>query len=148
VLQYEFEESIGYWVVTASRAIERALNDELRPLGITLRQFQALAWLALEGDLCQSDLAAHMGVEAPTLAGILERMERDGWITRTTAPSDRRKKLVAPTEAVLPLWDQMAQCARRVRARATRGIDPARLRDVMTTLEKIRENLTPEEARR
>jgi MarR family transcriptional regulator for hemolysin len=75
VLEYDFESSIGYWIFMTSQAMERALNEELAPLGITHRQFQVLAWLACVGVLSQAELAERMKVEAPTLAGILERME-------------------------------------------------------------------------
>jgi MarR family transcriptional regulator, transcriptional regulator for hemolysin len=142
MLTYEFEESIGYWVVMAFQALERALGEELARHGITVRQWQVLAWLVLEGDLSQSELADRMGIEAPTLVGILDRMERDGWITRCECPDDRRRKLVRPTERVQPVWSKMVACARRVRARATQGIDPELVRQTREVLATIKANLT------
>jgi MarR family transcriptional regulator for hemolysin len=142
MLTYDFEESIGYWVVLAFQSLERALSDELAKHGITVRQWQVLAWLALEGDLSQTELAERMGIEAPTLVGILDRMERDGWLTRHECPADRRKKLVRPTERVQPVWSKMVACARRVRARATQGIDPELVRQTREVLATIRANLS------
>ena len=63
-----------------------------------------------------------MMVEPPTLVGILDRMERDGWITRNSCPSDRRKKLIRATTAAEPVWEKIAEGGRRVRARATDGL--------------------------
>ena len=34
-LQYDFSNSVGYWITSASHAIQRALNEEVRPHGIT-----------------------------------------------------------------------------------------------------------------
>jgi len=141
VLEYDFEESIAYWVVMTAHAFERALNEELAPHGITYRQWQVLGWLALEGGLSQAQLADRLRVEAPTLVGILDRMERDGWISRRTAHDDRRKKLVRPTPRVQPVWAKVVAAARRVRARAARGIDPEDLKRVMKTLAAVQENL-------
>jgi MarR family transcriptional regulator for hemolysin len=141
VLKYDFDNSVGYWVVTTSHALEQALNEELMRHGITVRQFQVLAWLSLEGDLSQAELAERMTIEAPTLVGILDRMERDGWISRLSCASDRRKKLIRPTERVQPVWSRMTSCARRVRARATRGIDPIQLEQLKQVLGSIRDNL-------
>jgi MarR family transcriptional regulator for hemolysin len=121
LLQYDFEESVGYWVVMAAHALQKALNEELAPHGITFRQWQILAWLALDGPLSQAELAERMDVEPATVVSVLGRMERDGWITREDCPTDRRKRLVHPTERVKPVWEQGVACARRVRARATRG---------------------------
>jgi MarR family transcriptional regulator for hemolysin len=141
VLQYDFEESITYWVWTTAHAFERALNEELAPHGITFRQAQVLGWLALEGEVSQARLAECMRIEAPTLAGILDRMERDGWILRVPSATDRRKKLVRPAPRVEPVWRKIATCGRRVRARATQGLDPAEVRRLMHLLAQIQSNL-------
>src|SRR5689334_12242213 len=102
-----------------SRAFERSLNEELKPLGITLRQCQVLGSLALEKELTQAELAERMRIEPPTLVRILDRMERVGWIERHPAPDDRRKKLIRATPRVQPVWDRIMSCVRAVRARAT-----------------------------
>jgi DNA-binding MarR family transcriptional regulator len=141
VLQYDFEESIGYWVVMTAHALQRALNEELARHGITFRQWEVLAWLALQGELAQAELAERMGIEAPTLAGILDRMQRDGWIVRRTCPTDRRKKLVRPTRQVKPVWSRMVQCAHRVRTRAVERIDPEQIEQLKTLLGTMQENL-------
>ncbi len=63
MLQYDFEESIGYWLVLSSQTYLRALNTELAPHGLTMRQSQVLGWLALEGPLTQNELATRMMIE-------------------------------------------------------------------------------------
>ncbi len=121
MLLYDFEQSIGYWLTLATQAYHRAVSDEVAPHGITFRQSQVLAWLALEGELSQAELANKMMIEPPTLVGILDRMERDGWITRNNCPSDRRKKLIRATAAAEPVWEKIAEGGRRVRAARPKG---------------------------
>ena len=133
MLEYDFDESIGYWLTVTTQAMQRVLTEELAPHGITYRQAQVLAWLAVSGELSQAELAAKMLVEPPTLVGILDRMERDGWITRNTCSEDRRKKLVRPTAAAEPAWEKFTECARRVRARATQGLS----NDEVETLKRL-----------
>jgi MarR family transcriptional regulator for hemolysin len=144
MLEHDFHESIGCWVVLTSRAFERALNDELAPHGITFPQWQVLGWLAFDGELTQAQLAQRMRVEAPTLVGILDRMERDGWISRQPAPDDRRKKLIQPCPKVKPIWETVMAACRRVRARALQGVEPEDVEHVKNVLQKIRENLNAE----
>ena len=60
MLEYDFENSVGYWLVRTAQACERAVSEELAPEGITYRQFQVLGWLVLEGDLAQNELAERM----------------------------------------------------------------------------------------
>ena len=105
------------------------MTEEVAPHGITYRQSLVLAWLAIEGELSQAELATKMMVEPPTLVGILDRMERDGWITRNSCPSDRRKKLIRATSAAEPVWEKIAEGARRVRALAVEGLSEAGVRD-------------------
>jgi MarR family transcriptional regulator for hemolysin len=100
-----------------------------------------LAWLALEGELSQAELATKMMVEPPTLVGILDRMERDGWITRNGCPSDRRKKLIRATTAAEPVWEKIAEGGRRVRARATDGLTEDELTTLKQLLARVNQNL-------
>jgi MarR family transcriptional regulator for hemolysin len=141
VLQYDFEESVGYWAVLTAHAFQRALNEELAPHGITYRQFQVLAWLVLDGCLTQADLAERMDIEPATLVSVLGRMERDGWISREECLTDRRKRLIRPTSAAEPVWAQGVACARRVRAKATQGFRPDQVALVKELLGAMRDNL-------
>jgi len=138
---YDFQSSVGYWICQTSRAFERAMNDELAPRGITYRQAQVLWHLAHEASLSQSDLAERMRIEPPTLVGILDRMEREGWIRREGDINDRRRKLVTALGKARPVWSQIVACADRVRARATDGLQPHELQAMRDLLKHILNNL-------
>jgi MarR family transcriptional regulator for hemolysin len=141
MIQYDHHESVIYWIVSTAHALERVVNEELAPLGMTFRQAEVLAWLALDGPLSQVELADRMRIEAPTLAGIVERMERAEWIVRTPYPQDRRKKLLHPTERVEPVWARVMEAGLRVRARASAGHDAESVRQMIRMLEAIQKNL-------
>jgi len=146
MLEQDFEQSVGYWAHMLSRAFERALNEELKPLGITLRQCQVLGWLALEAELTQAHLAERMHIEPPTLVRILDRMERVGWIERHPDVDDRRKKLIRATRRVRPLWERIMTCIHSVRARATAGIEAHELDMTRNVLGRMQQNLQAEQA--
>ena len=144
MLEYEFEESIGYWICMTSHLMERALNEELAPQGITFRQFQVLGWLVLEGGMSQIELAERMNIEPPTLVGILDRMQREGWLSREGCPEDRRRKIIRAQAKAEPVWSKMIASARRVRARATQGLDEHQVQTLMQLLGQVQENLNSE----
>lgn len=146
MLHHDFEESVGYWLVTTAHAYQRVLNEELAPEGITYRQCQVLGHLALEGPLPQTELADRMQIEPPTLVGILDRMERDGWIQRRGCPEDRRRKLVHPSEAALPVWSKILTCAKQVRSRATQGLTQRQQETLKRLLKIVQDNLSAEVA--
>lgn len=140
-MQYDFENSVGYWVTMTAHSLRRSLDTELAREKITLRQWEVLAWIALEGELSQAELSEKLGIEAPTLAGILSRMERDGWLIRFGCPQDRRKKRIKATEKAEAVWHRMVECCYRVREQATSGISQAELDQFKQTCETIRTNL-------
>ena len=141
MLEHDLDDSIGFWVGIASQEYNRVLTEEIAPHGITLRQCQVLGCLAFKGACSQSELAELIHVEPPTLVGILDRMQRDGWITREICKNDRRRKLITPTSNAEPVWQKILDCGRRVRKKATTGITPEQLLVLKQLLEKVRSNL-------
>jgi len=141
LLNHDVESSISYWAFVVYRDFERALNEELAPHGITLRQSQVLGWLALKHELTQAQLSELMRLEPPTLVRILDRMERDGWICRHADTVDRRKKWIRPTKQVEPVWKQVRHCIHRVRSRAAQGINARQQQQALEVLTSMHENL-------
>jgi MarR family transcriptional regulator for hemolysin len=141
VLQFDFDESLGYWICSTSHALRRALNAELAKEGITYRQWEVLARIALGGELSQTELADCLGIEAPTVVGILDRMERDGWLDRYNCPQDRRKKRIRVTEKAEAVWARMVDCAHRVRIQARQGLSQDDLEQLRSICNRIRANL-------
>lgn len=141
MLTFDFEKSVGTWITLTYQAIRRTLDRELNEQQITFRQWEVLAWLAMCGDLSQGTLAERLNVEASTLTGILNRMERDGWLERTSREDDLRCKNIRPTERAESVWQQSTACCLRVRSQATAGFTEAELAQLKSFCERIRANL-------
>lgn len=141
MLDYDVEQSIGYWVATTAHALRRALEKELSNQNMTLRQWEVLAWIAVDGAQSQADLAEKLGIEAPTLVGILSRMERDGWLERYCCPDDRRRKRIRATEKAEAVWSQASQCCKRVREQAAQNLTEEDLANLKRVCATIRDNL-------
>jgi len=144
LLEYDFNDSLGYWIITTSRLYQRAIDEELAPEGITYRQWQTIGYLALEGSLTQKELAYRMQIEPSTLVGVLDRMERDGWIVRNPCQQDRRRKQIRLTALAEPVWEKIVGCAKRVRERASADFTPSELKQLNYLLEKVRRSLSAE----
>lgn len=148
MLEYDFQESIGFWIHMTAHLYERAMNAELTSEGITYRQFQVLGWLALDGELSQVELAERMRIEPPTLVGVLDRMEREGWIVRESSPTDRRRKIIKAEPKAEPVWRKMVACARRVRERAAGGLSEEEFKQLRDLLARVQANFEPRAQRR
>ena len=145
MLEYDWESSIGYWVCTTSHALRRALSTQLAREGMTFRQWEVLAWLSANDDLSQAEMAECMQIEPHTLAGVLRRMERDGWLERKCCEHDRRKNTIVPTEKAEEVWSRAVACCHAVRDRAVEGLSEAEIQQFRKTCEKVRSNLAFEE---
>ncbi|WP_250157432.1 MarR family winged helix-turn-helix transcriptional regulator [Tianweitania aestuarii] len=66
---------------------------------------RVLAHASRAGTVRQNVLAERMGIEAMTLSGHLDRLERRGLVKRIPDPVDRRAKLISVTEAADVLLD-------------------------------------------
>jgi MarR family transcriptional regulator for hemolysin len=82
-----------------------------------------------------------LGIEAPTLAGIVTRMERDGWLERKACSNDRRKNRLFATDQADAVWNRAVQECNIMRDQMIAGLSNAELKQFKRTCERIRENL-------
>jgi DNA-binding MarR family transcriptional regulator len=80
---------------------ELAVRDAA--LGITPSEARTLANIARFGPINQNDLADLSGFGAMSAARVLKSLETAGLVSRSTAPNDRRIKMVQITEQAKPL---------------------------------------------
>lgn len=89
---------LGRLLGAASRAVERAWYDALEARGLTHAGLIVLHFVEL-GIRSQTDLARIAQVEAQTMSRTVDRLEREGLVTRAPDPADRRRHIVAMTPA-------------------------------------------------
>ena len=111
----------------AARALTRAFDRQLRPLGIRATQFSILTNLLLRGPLTIGELAEYLGVDRTTLTRNLALVEADGWVDIRPG-DDARSRVVAATRkgraaatAALPAWRKAQQSASTAIGRS--GVD-------------------------
>ena len=89
---------LGRLLGAASRAVERAWADALEQRGLTHAGLIVLHLLEL-GFVSQADLARMAQVEPQTMSRTVDRLEREGLLTREPDPADRRRHVLAITDA-------------------------------------------------
>lgn len=80
-----------------SKVVHRHTPDDL--LGMTLRHFVVLSYLAERGRVPQQDLAEVLCMDANNLVLLLNELEGDHLIRRERDPDDRRRHIVEITDA-------------------------------------------------
>lgn len=74
-------------------------NEVARQVGLGPSDSQFLGLLRLDGPLTPGRLAELTGLTTGTVTGVLDRLERGGFVRRERDPADRRKVVVTPVPA-------------------------------------------------
>lgn len=98
------EWPIGRLLSTASRLVEHAWIDALDKLGLSHAGLIALHLLA-EESASQTQLAERARVETQTMSRTLDRLERQGYVTRERDPGDGRRHIVTITASGDRAWE-------------------------------------------
>ncbi|WP_226346723.1 MarR family winged helix-turn-helix transcriptional regulator [Agilicoccus flavus] len=88
------------YVVKQLELISRGrLDDVLRPTGVTTLQYTALTVLSRSPRMSSADLARLSFVRAQSTADLVSNLARQGLISRTPDPANRRRLLIDLTDA-------------------------------------------------
>lgn len=85
----------------AARMFSRIGERRLKAIGFGVGQLPVLGALKREGRLTQKELAERARIEQPSMAQLLARMKRDGLITFTPDPADKRSRRIGLSERAL-----------------------------------------------
>jgi MarR family transcriptional regulator, transcriptional regulator for hemolysin len=92
------QQPIGLDVAQTGRMLSRALDEVLVRAGGSLPTWVILLTLKRSDHTMQRDIAKSIGIEGATLTHHLNRMERDGLVTRERSAENRRNQTVALTD--------------------------------------------------
>jgi DNA-binding MarR family transcriptional regulator len=102
--------------------VGRELRREAREVGVSPEQVSLLVAIKYAPGIGVRELAARERVSPPAMSNHVDRLERDGLVTRTPSASDRRR-------VGLTLTDEGQRVLRRVRSPRTAWL-ATRLRDL------------------
>ncbi|MEU3781483.1 MarR family transcriptional regulator [Streptomyces sp900129855] len=78
----DLDKSLGYLLKEASSALRTAMEEVLKPLGMTVTHYSCLELLAQRPGLSNSELARGAFVTRQSMNVLLQTLERDGYVTR------------------------------------------------------------------
>lgn len=140
--------SLGFLLVDNARLFRLNFDKMVQDAGLELTpgEVRALAYVARYSGSRQAKLADQMGVEPMTLSAYLDRLESRKLVTRKIDPTDRRAKVVEPTDHAVVVFDQIRPLAVRMYERVTDGFNAEERALAETLLRRMRVNLTNDPA--
>ena len=134
---FVIQESLGYLINRAARAFANRLATELRPFDVGIGQWAVMLHLWGNDGLTQAQLARRVAIEQPTMVRTIDRMERDGLVTRVPDPNDRRASRITLTPRGWELRDALVPLAAEVNRAATGTLTPSEVATLRRLLAKL-----------
>ncbi|MFC1416950.1 MarR family winged helix-turn-helix transcriptional regulator [Streptacidiphilus cavernicola] len=113
----DLDKSLGYLLKEASSALRAAMEEVLRPLGMSVTHYSCLELLAQRPGLSNSELARGAFVTRQSMNVLLQTLEREGYVTRPEQ---------APVGKVLPA--RLTASGRRSLGKATAAVRSVEVR--------------------
>jgi MarR family transcriptional regulator, organic hydroperoxide resistance regulator len=117
-----FEESLNYQFIQLTKEHRQRAEEALSQLGLHVSQELFLFVLWREEGLSQSELAARLRVELPTVTKAVQRMERAGLLIRQDDEKDTRVSRVYMTEKGRALYAPALKLWQDLEARMLQGM--------------------------
>ncbi|MDA8361154.1 MAG: MarR family transcriptional regulator [Gammaproteobacteria bacterium] len=135
------QESFSGILHETARLWRTELDRRLRPLGLSQAKWRMLLHISCSDNCTQAELAARLGVEAPTVVGLLDRLAADKLIERQESPTDRRSKTVHLLKAGEALLKPINQMAEQLSDELLSGFSSEELACSRAVLQRLRDHL-------
>jgi MarR family transcriptional regulator, transcriptional regulator for hemolysin len=140
---FDYETNPGFIINRTARSLSRSMDIRLRNrVGLTFAQWRVLVLLTKTHDgLSQREIAEGLGLEAPSLIPIIDKLENDGFIERRVDRNDRRNNRIFRAKKTFEIWETTLECATRVLTIALAGLPEDNVQIMKEVLEKMWINL-------
>ena len=97
------------FIMFTQRSFLLNLSKELNKGSVSFAQFFLLGYLAKEDYLTMTDISKKMGHSTAAATGLVDRLEKLGYVQRLHASDDRRKVMVQITRKGIDLVEKMRE---------------------------------------
>jgi len=110
---------------------------------VTLPQFDVLSELERAGDaLTMSQLSQNLMVSNGNVTGVVDRLERDGYVRRAASSTDRRVQYIALTDTGVTAFRQMARVHEEWITELFADLSTGEIKTLIAGLSKAKESIT------
>jgi MarR family transcriptional regulator for hemolysin len=136
-------EPVGRTLAQAAKRVSAAFNASLAAEGGSVPAWLILTSLREARWRTQRELAGSLGIVGPTLTRHIDNLERQGWVVRHRAESDRRAVRVEITEAGIEAHGRMREAVIAFDRRLRSGLTRAQLDGLETVMDRLVRNVDP-----
>jgi len=130
--------SVGFLLAKAYQRGCAVFKEEFDRYDVTPQQFGLLGFLWQEDGITQAELSARSQIDRTTVGGLVDRLEKEGLLTRESHPEDRRAHLICLTERGRSVQGEMSALAFAVQERWLSKLSAEEIETLRELLNKIR----------
>jgi DNA-binding MarR family transcriptional regulator len=135
------KENLAFLLADVSRLIRRSFQKRIEGSSLTQAQARALIWVSKNEGMQQCELAELLEIQPITLARLIDQLEQSKLVERRPNPTDRRAYQLYITKQAAPHLAAIREVSAAIRADALLGVEKNELAILLSTLQKIRNNL-------
>ena len=138
---FQLERHVFFWLTQAIDSRDRRLAAELKPFGLRVPEWRALAALYARRKCSMSELSDLSSIDRTTLTRTMDRMEESGWAARLNDAQDARVTRLALTAAGERLFERLWPTVEHINLAAVEGLPAGAVEALRATLERMKANL-------
>lgn len=127
-------------MMAAARDIRQAYDQCFEPMGLNLSQASLIGYIAENGPMNQTQLAAALVLGRAATGSVVDQLEKRGLVQRVPDPDDRRVWVVENTAAGQEAATEIALVDEQLRSRLRVGITKAERQQLAALLLKMGAN--------
>jgi DNA-binding MarR family transcriptional regulator len=135
---FDIENSLGFLLAKSYQKGYALFKAPLEKFSLTPKQFSLLAFLWKQDGLSQVELSDKCQIDRTTLGGLIDRLQKQGYVRREPNPEDRRAFQIYLTDIGQALEDELLAIARKVTDSFTAGLSSAETETLRQLLKKLR----------
>lgn len=134
------EPSLELWqnIRSIYRTAIKRLNSRLAKERITFSQYSVLLAISRKGPMQMNRLGEHMLVAPANVTGLVDRMEKKGYVRRRRDPKARRLYVIESTESGSKIFKGISSRFRQYAGGLGTELSPEELAVTIRALEKVR----------
>src|SRR6056297_421873 len=142
-MNYSFEESLGRITHQVSKGLGKKLVKKFSEKNYQIDSYEwtVISYLANNQKAIQNDIAIFMGLNKVRVMRILDDLEKQGYIKRTIAKSDKRQNKVQLTPAGKKLYNNLEPMAGETLKEIYSDLHAKEIEQCINTLKKIQQKL-------
>lgn len=134
---FDLDKCVAFVTNTASKRLAECLNNRLMTYNVTKSQWFAMYYINKNGYLSQKELANFMKASQPTVTGILDRLEKQGFIERREDQKDKRKKVIGLTQKGKEINEKLTSIAEDFKNTCLENVDQKDQETFLEILDKM-----------